>query len=558
MGVKVIRDRPDQRRHHRVTAPMLVTLEGVRCRTADWSLGGLRVEGFKGRIPAPGEDVVLRLGLPFQGFTIGFPAKGFVVRSNAATGTIALRFTELSERATKLMTHFLSELIHGSMAEVDDTIQRIDVPVTPVSTAPPKDTTPNVPFVRLPMKTLAFTAFYVVFGIIVFGYAALLVYGNVFRMEVETAVVSAPMETVRSPADGRIIWAGLKPGDKVAAGELVLEVEDNELEKELDLADIEITARKARLAYLKRRQADELDKLEDFAAVDGRNIKRAKAIVAELTVKVRNAEAQYKRLRQLRQKGLATDTKLEEAEGAWAAARKDLATARLDLDEQASLAEKNIGSRHFTGDNFVGARAELDADIRLAEHEIGLAEQKQQALVKHRQRLAVHAPFAGIVHELPRVSGGTVRRGDVIAVIEQPKARTVTAYLTQDEVLRVGRGDKVLIYVPSLDYTLDARVARIDRTDGFVDEQNEQYSYRGARDRTAKVELEFLAPALTGNTLALESGTPVIAVFPSRSTNPILAAAARKLELLLTWSSDEPPSELVEEDEAPKGAEIDS
>lgn len=558
MGVKVIRDRPDQRRHHRVTAPLLVTLEGVRCRTADWSLGGLRIEGFKGRIPAPGEDITLRLGLPFQGFTIGFPAKGVIVRSNADTGTVALRFTELSERATKLMTHFLSELIHGSMAEVEETIQRIDVPVTPVSTAPPKDTKSDVPFVRLPMKTLAFTAFYIVFGIIVFGYAALLVYGNVFRMEVETAVVSAPLETVRAPSDGRVIWAGLKPGDKVDAGELVLEVEDNELEKELDLADIEITARKARLAYLKRRQADELDKLEDFAAIDGRNVKRARAGVSELAVKVRNAEAQYKRLRHLKQKGFTTDAKLGEAEVAMAAARKELANARLDLDEQASLAEKNIGERHYTGSNFVGARAELDAEIRLAEHEIELAGQKHQALVKHRQRLAVHAPFAGIVHDLPRVNGGTVRRGDVIAIIEQPKARSVIAYLTQDEVLRVGRGDQALVYVPSLDYTLDARVARIDRTDGFVDEQNERYSYRTTRDRTAKVELSFLAPALTGNTLALETGTPVIVVFPSRSTNPIIAAAARKLELLLTWSSDEPPAELIEEAEAPNGAEIDS
>ena len=78
------------------------------------------------------------------------------------------------------------------------------------------------------------------------------------------------------------------------------------------------------------------------------------------------------------------------------------------------------------------------------------------------------------------------------------------------------------------------------------------------RDRSAKVELRFLDPDLTGNTIALESGTPVIAVFPSRSTSPILAAAARRLELLLTWSADEPPAELLDQAEAPQGAEVDS
>ena len=38
MSVKVRRERPDQRRHHRVTAPLYVTLAGHTQRAADWSL----------------------------------------------------------------------------------------------------------------------------------------------------------------------------------------------------------------------------------------------------------------------------------------------------------------------------------------------------------------------------------------------------------------------------------------------------------------------------------------------------------------------------------------
>ena len=89
------------------------------------------------------------------------------------------------------------------------------------------------------------------------------------------------------------------------------------------------------------------------------------------------------------------------------------------------------------------------------------------ALINHRSRLSVQAPFAGTLLDLPRNDNGTIRRGDVIAVIEQQLARQIIAYLTQDEALKIGLHDEATVYAPSLGLSVTARVVRIDRNNAW-------------------------------------------------------------------------------------------
>ena len=137
MAVKIKRERPDQRRHHRVTAPLFVRVDGHQLRASDWSLGGLRVDWLSGRhLPAPASEMPFHLTLPFQGFDVSFDVKAEVVRTNPDRKMFAVRFTEIGERERELMQHFIEELVRGSMVDVEDTIQRIDVPVTPARLEP--------------------------------------------------------------------------------------------------------------------------------------------------------------------------------------------------------------------------------------------------------------------------------------------------------------------------------------------------------------------------------------------------------------------------------------
>ena len=71
--MKIVRERPCQRRHHRVEAPLFVEFHGIVHRATDWSLGGLRLDHFPGALPAVDSEVSLTLSLPFQGFEVVYP-----------------------------------------------------------------------------------------------------------------------------------------------------------------------------------------------------------------------------------------------------------------------------------------------------------------------------------------------------------------------------------------------------------------------------------------------------------------------------------------------------
>ena len=60
-------------------------------------------------------------------------------------------FNGMHERERELMSHFLEELVRGSMSEVADKIQRMDVPGTPASLEPKKAASPG----GLPVRRLS-------------------------------------------------------------------------------------------------------------------------------------------------------------------------------------------------------------------------------------------------------------------------------------------------------------------------------------------------------------------------------------------------------------------
>lgn len=538
MAVKIKRERPDQRRHHRVTAPLFVGVDGHSMRAADWSLGGLRVEEFPGEIPATGSEKTLHLTLPFQGFDVSFEVKAEVVRANAVTKMFAVRFLEIGERERELMQHFIEELVRGSMSEVEDTIQRIDVPVTPAKLEPDAKKIPaNMPVRRWPVKTVVMSSIYAAAGFIIFGYAGLLGYSNFYRMEIQTAVISAPVETLKAQVDGQVLLTGLKPGDEVKAGDVVVNVFDSQLEREIEFADISVKERMAQLSYLKQKHADELEKARGFATVEMKNVRQSKAEIEGLEQQLRLAELQLGRMKGLYEKGFATETKYDEAQKQVINLKSQIETRRIELESRVDLAEQNFGKRLYTGENIVGQTADVAAQVRLAEHEIQLAEERRKSYLAQRQRAAVVAPFDGTLLDIQKFDKSSVRRGDVIATIEQRRDRTVTAFLNQDEVMKVGLGDEALIYVPAIGETLKGRVTKIDRTSGFLREQDERhgpgYNWRGPVDRSAKIEIEFADRQQVSDYDRYRSGLPVVVVFEQRSTNSLLSTIKKKFAVSL-------------------------
>ena len=295
MALDIKWERPDQRLSLAVTAPMFVDIDQQRLRVAEWSL-----DGFRLHVPADGIDAQagrqpLHLTLPFQGFDMGFDAVCDLTVDPDDADVVVARFVDLGHRERELMSHFVEELLRGSMVAVRDTIQRIDVPVMQSSLVADAAPLGLQARLRRTRRSLSMTALYGLLGLGVFGYLGLMLYGHLFHLEVQSAMISAPVEMVASHAEGHAQWAAFKPGDPVRAGDVVLRMFDNALEREIEIAEVAIREREAKLGFLRRRERNSVERLQSMPAVEMRQLTRAKLELEELRTQLTAAEQELQR-----------------------------------------------------------------------------------------------------------------------------------------------------------------------------------------------------------------------------------------------------------------------
>ena len=542
MSVKVRRERPDQRRHHRVTAPMFVSIGGVRYRADNWSLGGLKVSGLKCDVPSPGDKVSLHLELPFQGFGINFDVTAEVVRNAPDDGMIAVKFLDLGEREAELMQHFIEDIIRGAMSDVEDTIQRIDVPVTPASIKPDPSPKEQVPKRRWPVRAVVMSAAYLFAGLAVFGYAGVLVYSSYIKLEIRSAVISAPLENVKAQAEGRVKWTKFRPGDPVQKGDIVLQLDDNKIEREIDLARLAIKERSNEVAYFMRRKIDEIEKVSAFAEIEAKDIEQARLLKENLEEQVHAARLAHVRAEHLYAKRHTPATKVEDARKRLVELEKRLESEKLELETRIRLAEKNIGKRHYNGEILVGDLQKFNAEIKRAEGLLDLDKQRFEVALLHRRRLNVMAPFTGTLLQLPRTDNGYVKAGETVALFEKSGVRAITAFLTQDEISDIQLGALADVYIPATGEFTKAQISDIDRTTGFFRQATTRsairHQWRGSKERTARVKLQFTDPQHFSNHVTYRSGLPVTVNFTRKGSSYINAQVQYIVAQLLSFSID--------------------
>ena len=501
MVVKARWERPDRRRYLTVTAPLFVELgNGVRVRAAEWSLGGLRVTGVGPNVPPAGTTETLKLTLPFQGFEVSLLAVANVTESNARAGAFAAEFVDLGERERNLLCHFLDELVRGSMSPVEDTIQRIDVPVAPLPLEP--QTVAELAVAggsRAGRKasTGLMTALYALLGLVVFGYLGLLLYSNLMRFEVDSARLSVPSDRMLALGEGHVRLMALRPGDSVKSGDVLATVFDNHLEREIELADIAVHEGEAKLAVLQWQTGGDRQRVSPAAA-------RARLESEGIAARVSAAEQEVKRFSMSPRTAVNT-LRLEEA-------RKKL------LAYQKTAESKQVDLTPFEAQTF------------LSEQTLEFIRQRHKALISHRDRLAVRAPFDGVLVELPRGDNSSVRKGDVVAVVESRTLPTVTALLSPADVLRVGLGEQARLYVPSSGTFLNARVTLIDRFADAAGGDRAQASHAGGHPASlgwARVELRADEPELLQDRAMYRAGLPVVVQFQRRWAHALVTAMSK-------------------------------
>ncbi len=522
--MKVIRERPCQRRYHRVTAPLMVKLDqnAQQYRATDWSLGGLKLDGVAGTLPEVGSEWKLNLLLPFQGFDIGFDLKARVVRTAEAEKTVAFEFTEVPERSRDLMSHFIEDLIRGQMGTVEDAICRIDIPVTPISTQPDPNPKQGAPVSRWPLRTIVMSCLYLLLGVMVFGYGGLLTYSSVMRLEVQSAVVSVPVQTLRMPVDGVVQSVRYTVGDSVSRGAVLAGIEDPRLTAQIKAAEQAVTDTEAGYVRAKERYRIEAERLKLYQTINRTDLDVASARLAARRVALESADGHYARVATLHKKGFVSRQKLDDAKSRQLRAAAEVREMELAV-EQATVMNAASGKRHYNHKEFVVDLDMLALDLDEAHGRLRSARAKLQNLNQLQAARVIRAPFDGLIVSLPVAPGLAVSKDQAVLALEQDVAPTVTAYLDQDEILQIGINDTAKVFVPALGRHVEARVVAINRKSGHLDLKSSQYTWKANGERTATVSLTLSGPEARSG---VRAGLPAVVIFDRRITDDLIARLA--------------------------------
>lgn len=500
--VPVQREAPSRRKHYRVTAPILIELDGVERQAVDWSVGGFRLTRVEGDYHI-GDELSVTVSVPFQGVFLSSRQKARVVRY-APGGELAGEFIELDDRTRELLSYFLRTLISGEMATIDGIIKRIDVPVTPVKSEI-KDDWRGLPL-RVRLRRILMGLFYLSAGLAVACYLTLTLYSHLFRVHIDTGVVTVPREEIAAPFSGMIERIVVPPGKECRQGEVLVVLRDQSLVDELDAADMEVKVAEALLAESSSKLAAHDERVEVYRQVAERQLSHFRHKVDGLKREVELARSDFERQGKLLKRKVVTEVAYEMAASNMTRLEKELDMAGQEL----SIAEYNMEALKkgffFTGDDLEGNAAELRAAVETAERNVALSRERLARIMTKTSRLEIRAPFDGRVLEYGSPLGTMVPKGAPLIFLEAGVTPVIQAYLTQGEVSRVKLGGEAVAFIPPLDRRCAVRIIAIDRTDGYSDSDDYEYRWREVDERTALVKLEVRENDAAG----MKSGMPAL------------------------------------------------
>ena len=520
--MKIIRERPCQRQHHRLIAPLSVSFDDhINIKSDNWSLGGLGLEMVKKTKLKMGGEVDISITLPFQGYEITFDVIAHVVRLSENGKFIGLKFIDLPERSYNLLSHFSENLIRGDMGVFEDSICRIDVPVTPISTEPSTSHVSDTPLRRFPIKTLIFSALYIVIGITVFSYLSMLVYSNFMRLEISSSVISTELQTIKMPYDGVIRSINFEVGSNVKAGEEILKIYDYKLESQINAANLKVDAAQKNIWRMEQRAKIEKERLKLYQIVNRTDMNIAAARLSSLREALKAADAHMIRINKLKKTGTVTSAQFDNAVHKQTKAASAVLEAELLLEKNTAM-DAVSGRRHYNHKEFVADLDMMTIDLEMAYNQLEIEISKLEELERRKSKQMLIAPFDGRVVDLYQPVYSNVVRNDPVLLLEKNNDISVTAFLTQQEIMEVGLHDIAKVYIPALTKNFSAVVIKIDRQSLFINKKTARYTWREEQDRTAAVTLKLKVDSVMSTQIS--AGLPVIVIFKRQTTNEVWAS----------------------------------
>lgn len=194
---QIVHESEAQRQHVRLPIPAVVEIDGVTYATKDLSSGGISVLDVKGSY-TQGQNISLRLVLPFKNFSLDTVVDAEVLYANAAEGILGCQFVALDAEQLSLINHALKAFMVGDLVSAGDilSVAGRDNFVKQRKAAVKIEGGMDM------KKSVAGVAVFLVLGVAALAFIGSNVYSSLFTVKSADAYVSGPVVDVRAPSAG--------------------------------------------------------------------------------------------------------------------------------------------------------------------------------------------------------------------------------------------------------------------------------------------------------------------------------------------------------------------
>jgi multidrug resistance efflux pump len=335
------------------------------------------------------------------------------------------------------------------------------------------------------------------------------------RLKVESAVVSADIETIVSPVNGYISKIFVNLGENVKQGMPLFKIENLDMERQLQLALLNVYESRLDREYYKKLLFNEQQRLRLYKEIGAARLNAAETFIKISEQEQLVAQRTLDRFSSLNKKHFTSEMYVENKRAELKNAQQKLRHAEVQYKiEKFSLDALSKGL-YFTGNKAEGIEKDLSAELETTKQKVHLNKLKVKVYEDLMAKLTLTAPFDGKITQILKTAGNTTDNTKPILFIERSNmGKKIVAYLTQEEVVRIGSAEKVKIYVPSTGHTYKGKILEINRSEGFVDTVKAQYRWRDFQiDKSAMVTVTIQQSEQQRFDAEVYSGMPVVVYF---------------------------------------------
>lgn len=227
--------------------------------------------------------------------------------------------------------------------------------------------------------------------------------------------------TVGAPVGGRIVATHLALGRQVQAGDVLLELDTDNLRLQQEEAKARLAGASSQLGPLREQLAAQEQALAEHQRISQAKIAQARAQLREVQVNARLASREAEQAQHLQQRGVLSEFE--------AAREGSQAQARLSAADASRRGLQGVEAEQRSEESLLRASvAQLSREVAQLEGQRATETASIQVLAQQIEARTIRAPIAGLLGEsTPLQPGAVVSQGNPLCTIVPPGSLKVVA-----------------------------------------------------------------------------------------------------------------------------------